>query len=170
MTSGRLPPGTAGAHLWPRMAGDQAGQLQRLALADGVDPLRVAFLLDVARQARVHDPHSGGGCKTQRENQVSVIPCTPGLCSDPFQRQQPGIPCIPPSWEDRGGSRVFSPRRIPLLTQQASIGHQKGLPRYFLIPSDPPNKTFAISFAFQLFLFPFPNELRGIVLFYYISF
>lgn len=45
------PAGTAGAHLWPRMAGDQAGQLQRLAFADGVDPLRVALLLDVARQA-----------------------------------------------------------------------------------------------------------------------
>lgn len=49
------------------MAGDQAGQLQRLALTDGVDPLRVALLLDVACQARVHDPHGGGGCKTQRE-------------------------------------------------------------------------------------------------------
>lgn len=170
MPSGRLPAGTAGAHLWPRMAGDQAGQLQRLALADGVDPLRVAFLLDVARQARVHDPHSGGGCKTQREKPGERHRLHPRALLGPISTAAAWDPCKPPSWEDRGWSRVFSPRRTPLLAQHASIGHQKGLPRYFLIPSDPPNKTFAISFAFQLFLFPFPNELRVIVLFYYISF
>lgn len=46
-----VPKRWVGAHLWSGMAGDQAGQLQRLTLADGVDPLRVALLLDVARQA-----------------------------------------------------------------------------------------------------------------------
>ncbi|XP_074398315.1 uncharacterized protein LOC141729302 [Zonotrichia albicollis] len=51
----------AGTHLWPGVAGDQAGELQGLSLADGVDALGVALLLDVAGQARVHDPHRGGG-------------------------------------------------------------------------------------------------------------
>lgn len=57
----------AGTHLWPGVAGDQAGELQGLSLADGVDPLGVALLLDVAGQARVHDPHRGGSCKASRE-------------------------------------------------------------------------------------------------------
>lgn len=72
------------------MAGDQAGQLQRLALADGVDSLRVAFLLDVAGQARVHDPHGGGGCKTQREKPGEHRrPHSPGLAQTHLRASSP---------------------------------------------------------------------------------
>jgi len=86
----------AGAHLWPRMAGDQAGQLQRLALTDGVDPLRVALLLDVARQARMHDPHGGGGCKTQREKPSERRRLHPQAAPRPLSPpQQPETPAHP---------------------------------------------------------------------------
>lgn len=119
MTSGRLPPGTAGAHLWPRMAGDQAGQLQRLALADGVDPLRVAFLLDVARQARVHDPHSGGGCKTQREKPGERHPLHPRALLRPIS--------MAAAWDPLHTPQLGGPRREPsIFTAENTLAYSAG--------------------------------------------
>lgn len=138
-----------GTHLWPRMAGDQAGQLQRLALADGVHPLRVAFLLDVAGQARVHDPHRGGGCKTQREK--------PGEHLHP--RATPTHVTRTPSWHFHHFHSSSHP---------AHIRRQKRLPPHLLTPSNPLNETFANSFALHLFLFPFPNEICIIMGFFII--
>lgn len=129
------------------MARDQAGQLQRLALADGVDPLRVALLLDVARQARVHDAHGGGGCKTQREKAGE-------------HRQPPGPGRSPaPSPRSRGLARSSGWELSTLSTEEEEAA------RVLLAPRDPLGEACTSSFALGLFLFRFPKELSVIVLF-----
>lgn len=50
------------SHLWSRVPGDQTGQLEGLSFTDGVHPLRVALLLDIARVAGVHNADSRGSC------------------------------------------------------------------------------------------------------------
>lgn len=49
-------------HLWPWMPRDQTGQLQSLPLPDGVHPLRVALLLNVACVTGVDDPNVWRSC------------------------------------------------------------------------------------------------------------
>lgn len=56
------------SHLWSRVSGDQAGELERLSLSDGVNPLGVTLLLHVTRVTRVHDTDSRRRCGEKRQN------------------------------------------------------------------------------------------------------